>query len=269
MDFGPFHQSVFATHVGSGIVTDYANLLTPSAANSKGSYVTVASRTAFNAWGFFALIGRPDEAVSRYLVDFAVGEVGSETIILGDVPMTVNGFRNGDQFFVPISIPASVRVAARASSNNSTSIIRAGIILMGGGSSIPAMGAARTYGVTPGSTTAAFVDPGSTANTVSSWSIIASATDRPIRWLVLAAGGVNSGGNNGSWMIDIGLGATGSETVFISGLGRHRGTAGSMTPYYDYFPATIPISTRISARCKSDISTSIARRLEVAIIGVH
>lgn len=86
-------------------------------AHTKGSYAEVTSATSIKS-RWLALSAMPDSASfqSTWLLDLAIGAAGSEQIILADVHlygMVTVGLQHM-RMFLPIEIPAGVRVAARA-----------------------------------------------------------------------------------------------------------------------------------------------------------
>jgi hypothetical protein len=86
-------------------------------ANTKGSYTEITSATSIKS-NWLVLSAIPDSAIltSTWLLDLAVGAVGSEQVILPDLHLFGSAGIGLEQmrFFLPIALPSGVRLAARA-----------------------------------------------------------------------------------------------------------------------------------------------------------
>lgn len=92
-------------------------------ANTKGSWVELASSTSADIDYLLVMIGPNDNAVignanSNFLIDIATGAAASETVVIANIPYQHNSFEyhfnTTHAFFLPIS--SGTRVAARAQS---------------------------------------------------------------------------------------------------------------------------------------------------------
>ena len=103
-------------------------------------------------------------------------------------------------------------------------------------------------GVVSGSSVNVIVFANSTANTKGAWAEIHASTPYPIEgfWLSLDYGNNTA---NRDQLIDIGIGASGSEVVLVSNI---YGTYDAGSTHLYYIPLSVPAGTRISARSQSN-----------------
>jgi hypothetical protein len=119
---------------GSGAIQGFA--VDPGATiNVKGSYVALSTSVTNDLSGFFITWDVQNRASSTgsymdYLVDFALGGIGSEVVILPNVMIARNSFTGGVLYgpqttpFLPIPIAAGSRLSCRAQAYNVTALDR-------------------------------------------------------------------------------------------------------------------------------------------------
>lgn len=103
------------------------------------------------------------------------------------------------------------------------------------------------------------------ANTKGSWAQVVSATDRDWYgfWISFSAA-VSPSGLNAAQLVDVGIGAAGSETVVVSNIlagGRFplTGTTISLNDPPMYIPIAIPKGTRVAVRTQSATASRVCR----------
>lgn len=95
-----------------------------------------------------------------------------------------------------------------------------------------------------------------TANTKSAWVVLIASTTIPCSFLMLIA---TLGNTNQSFLIDIAIGATGSEKIIINNLLVSFGNASEPLPCYFAIPLSLPVGVQISARAQSSGTTNEVR----------
>jgi hypothetical protein len=107
--------------------------------------------------------------------------------------------------------------------------------------------AVRTHGATGGASYATVVTPHNTANTKGSYAQIVAATAFDANWLLVQFAGILL---NSPHLIDVAIGAGGSEQIVLPDLFAHPpGVVGSSPSYL--FPVFVPKGSRIAARAQS------------------
>ena len=202
-------------------------------------------------------------------LDIAVGADGSEQVIAPDL-MLSGGRQLGTIWQVPIPVPEGSRLSIRAIATNATTI-EVGIMLIGRSfqNSSP-MSRMTSYGVVAGDEGGVVVDPGGTANTKGAWAEIEAATANPMKILNVAIGNrQNLSRADANWLIDLGIGAGGSETVVIPDFYINADSnATCMRPTNTWFPVAIPEGVRLAVRAQCSINDATNRLFDVLLYGV-
>src|SRR3990172_6877060 len=252
--------------------TDLTATATP---DTKGSYVEVAASTAFDAHGLLIQLNNASTGASDYLIDVAVGAGGSETIIAanlyvgsGDSPVSADGYG----YLLPISIPAGTRLSARCQSHAASGVIRITIVLMGEGFiTPPGLGRVTTYGANTADSGGTQVDPGGTAHTLGAYSEIVASTTNPIRQLTITIGNMdNDVRTTAVWLLNLAIGAGGSEVVFIENLMLNCSSSVDLVQPQIFSPIGVnfPAGTRLAARAQCSIIDATDRLFDVILYGV-
>lgn len=125
-EFGFQHvDSLGSTTIDSGGTAIDAGAV----ANTKGAYTTIVNPTTDAYRGFYVLTGNnsTDRLTGQFMVDIAVGGIGSEQIIVPDLQISASGSNyvlppsSGPFFF---NIPSGVRLAARCQCSVTTAADR-------------------------------------------------------------------------------------------------------------------------------------------------
>jgi hypothetical protein len=252
-------------------------MTTGNPAHTKGAYVEMLTATTFPAIGFYLLVfghlgGKYDE-----LIDVAVGAAGSEVNIIsnlyygnGDDTLT-SGQRNMPLYF-PLSIPAGTRISARCQGGKAASTYTGFRMYLVGGTlqQMPAQGVSVTYGADTSDSGGTLVDPGGSLHTKGAWTELAASTSYPIRWLYMTTGfrAIDRGG--GSWLIDVGVGAVGSEVVIVPNqfVATYLNAGPIQPQWIGPMAVDIPANTRLAVRAQSNANDATQRLIDVSLIGV-
>jgi hypothetical protein len=219
------------------------------------------------ACGMLTIILRGSN-VARWLVDIAVGSAGNERVVIPNLHWGINVFGPMVYSF-PISVPAGSRISARARYNPGTGAktIIVGVIV--GGNTLLTTPLSQVVAYGPETTTNGLVavDCGATANTRSGWVEIAAATDRPSRWAVVGLGhDFGNDGTSATYLLDIGIGAAGSEQVIIPSLPFCTTSAlDGPFPLTYALPISIPAGSRLAVRAQCSVTITPDRVLDVGL----
>lgn len=250
---------------GSGIV------VTPGGvAHTKTAWVELIARTEFSSDGFYFGCITANTGISDYLVDIAVGEEGSERVILEDVLYSSGGSDAGPAlFYVPIPIQGGERVSARAQSND-TAAVSVGVHVnpvAGGMHRAMRCSEAVTYGAFPATTRGTQVDPGAGANTKGVWVEVARET-RGFRFAVMLFGGINNAAQtsqNRLW--DLGWGMGGGERVLVGDMRARVTSTELIQPHSFQVFGSIPAGERLVTRMQSSTTDATDRLGDLVVIG--
>lgn len=245
---------------------------TGGSTDTKGSYSELIASTAFDAAGFF-LSFTSVEATERFLIDISIGAAGSEEIILADVIYALRVTHSANiGLWVPHSIPSGTRVSCRGQATNANETFDALVVLIGV-SALPS--AAFNRGETAGADTVnsigTDVDPGGVANTKGSWVEIIASTAFDYREMIVAVGNSDDfgKGSNDSVLVDVGVGAAGSEEVILPDMLFGQGTTldGLSPPSVGPVPIHVPSGSRLAARAQSSGTNANDRIIDVLMHG--
>lgn len=235
----------------------------------KGSYAQLIASTVRDAKGVWIEIESNENAQARGLIDVAIGGAGSEQVIFPNL-FSVPVARARTIYPIPIQIPAGSRIAARGQysatfspANITAHLLPAGMG-MGGG-----YGFLEASGVDTLDTSGTAVDPGVTANTKGSWVELVAATTRTYRQVTLALLKTAALSSTLGWLVDIGVGAAGSEVVVVPDLMAGAYQFGNyITPAMATRPVNIPAGSRVAVRAQSTSTNATDRVFDAILYGV-
>lgn len=238
-------------------------------ANTKGSYAQLIATTPFAATGIMLSVFRMSANNGRFLVDIAVGAGGSEVVIVADLSVGGTG-SNGlyqNHVWIPLAVPAGVRLSARCQCSTASRTIQVMAHLTGQGMMPGApCQKARHYGADTSATRHTQVDPGATINTKGAYAQIVASTDMPCSWLFLDFGSFGGATTDLSWLADLAVGAAAAEVVVIPNLSFSCETAVDGAGAWWYaFPFSIPAGTRVSCRAQCTVNTATERILDASV----
>jgi hypothetical protein len=242
-------------------------------ANTKGSYSQLIATSSFPAVGILISFSRHNAGGSGfdYLVDIAIGAAASEHVIISNLVSSGGAEQGTYTYFFPCSIPAGSRISARIQSTTASVGTRINCLLLGGGfAQAEQFSGVDTYGANTTDSGGTSVDPGGAANTKGSYVEISSSTNHKHHYIVVGIGlQTNIIRTTGSWLMDIAIGALGSEQIIVPDIDFSCHSLGSMiTPYAIVIPIQVPAGSRIAVRLQSSITDASDRLMDVVIYGV-
>lgn len=251
------------------------NVQTGTSNNTKGSWVQlVASTDVDTSWLGLSFGNFENIAGIDYLFDIGVGAAASETAIVNNICLSARGtwIPTSPPLF-PVSIPSGSRIAARAQCSNSGVSGRATKLaahLFGGGSAQSSPhGLVTTMGANTADSGGVNVDPGAVAHTKGAWSELSSSVPFSTRWLVVAIGNqINGGRSLANWLVDLGTGAGGSETVVVPDVCIQCIASGTIIPQLISLPLSLPAGERLAVRAQCDITDATDRTFDAIAYGV-
>lgn len=236
--------------------------------NVKGDWTQVLAATISDTIGMIVVIAGTGN-VSQYLIDIGIGAEGSESVVVSNIPISAVHYRYHACFFIPIRIPSGSRIAARGAGNVAATTVNINLVPIYGVGASQAFTVFDTYGADTSDSGGTSVDPGGTASQWGSWTII--GTSLGVRQLLIGITGYDSARANATWLLELGIGAPGSEVAIMSYiyLGTYT-TSDIVTPnFIGFFPIEIPAGSVISARLYCSINTAGDRLLDVVLIGAR
>jgi len=256
-------------------VTFGKNLVTGAANTKNASWLELIASTPFHAHSLIVLPG-PDDPTD-YLIDIAIGAAGSEVIIINNLTHSHGntlyyGQNVVSMFQIPVNIPAGTRISVKAQGYAATKTISFSAYILNNNNfkGIYPTGKIITYGANTADSGGVSIDPGGTVKTKGAWSEITSSCEA-LQGLVMAFGNQRNANRAwAGWIIDLGIGAAGSEQVLIPDWGlMGNQTTSALTPTYSpYLPISIPAGTRLSMRAACYINDATDRLIDGFIYGV-
>lgn len=267
--FGVLHLPPVLTTEAIDYTASTRTSLIPSSsgtANTKGSWVQSVASLSADVYGVlvdcasFAFVGTN----CSMLFDIGVGAAASEVVVVPDLPMggvqNANANQSG-QWFIPIFIPRGSRVSIRIASAVGGRSVLIRLTYFGSlngkkpSDKIVAMGV-----VSAGSRGTVLTAPGS-INTKGAWTqIIASTVEGFEGLLVSVDGGGATSQAGSSALLDIGMGASGSERVIIPDLLLASGagvTSSWMISPHGAYPVRVPTGVRLAARYQASVVAGV------------
>lgn len=266
-----------ATAIGVVTATSTGTLITGSGSTfTKSAWAQLTASTASDLDWLLVSAESTTTGGTAFAIDVGIGGAGSETVILANLNYSdpVGGANN---YFLPVSIPAGTRVAARMSSGNAGDTFR--ILLHGFEDTYHSAGsgsAVDTYGFSTLTNLGTAVDPGATANTKGAYSQIVSSTTNDLAgFIVIIDAQDHTTGSVGTiqWLLDVAVGASGSEVIILPNLYQigfaAAGGINLMIQQQTYYPIPILAGTRIAIRAQCSVNTASDRLLGITIYGVR
>lgn len=270
-DFGP-HAGDIRSSVGLVAITPHAT------AHTKGSWATQDGSTPDRVDGLYITpVFFGDNSTRRtVLVDVGVGS-GPTTLIsnLMVCPSHVanNSREVAQHAYFPVALPQSELFKMRAqSSMSSHPDVYAYVMPMKSG--LPCVGSVvDTYGADTANSRGTTLTASGTDNTYGSWVQLTASSER-VKAIVLAFGHGQADWSTftNQWaIVDIGIGAAGSETeiLTVADLGASSGTQILAQQWYGPYFLDIPAGTRISARVRKQYTSASQRTIDVILYGIR
>lgn len=249
------------------VVGNQTSLFLPGTPHTKGNWaspLTLGDQSA--AWINFSLGRHPSTTGDRsLLIDLAITTGGSETIV---APNLLLGYHAPRSILLPLHIPAGATLRMRGQSGGASFSIPCRVTAYLGepDSGLTTPGKITAYGVNTGTTAGASAVPSGASK--GNWVQLTAATTAPIHALMVLAQASSISGSDTTFLADIGVGASGSETVIVPNTlwRQYDPYIYPMSPHFLPLSMSIPAGTRLAARCAMDFSGSLP--LHVAAYGI-
>jgi hypothetical protein len=258
---------------GTNAAASLGTTLTASGStNTKGSYAQLVASTPYDASGFWLLLSGASSLTAGYLVDLAIGAAASEIVLVPNVPFNIQSAANSGTLaiFVPCAIPAGTRISARVQSSTGSTTVTAAVVLLDGSfDEDSSLAAPQNYGALTASSVGTSIDPGASANMKGSWVQIAASTTYDIGALQLICDTQKNVTTIAqTWLIDIGIGAGGSEKVIAPNISLSCNAGPMLTnPAPPLIRCQIPSGTRLAIRAQGTNGTSATRKFGATLLG--
>lgn len=243
--------------------------------NTKGAWVELLAASSRPAVGMIVGIRRGHTALMSSLIDIGIGAAASETVIVPNLigDCGTNLLTRSGPILIPIAVPAGSRIAARAQATVASANPRVQVTLLYGSWHGQALSRVTDYGTNTADSGGVSVDPGAVANTKGAWSQITASTTHPMRALIIGVGNMANSGRsvNTDWLLDIGMGGSGSETVIVADQQIECSTTDDLVSptFIGPIPCNIPAGTRLAARSQaSNVGDDNDRLFDVIIYGL-
>lgn len=239
--------------------------------NTKGVYTELITSTGYDADGIMITLQQNSGTVGA-LMDFAIGAAGSEQIVMANV-IIGQVTRLSTYVFIPISLPAGSRVAARVQATASgqafaiaTHLYRAGLW------GPPPGGTIVTFGADTSDSGGQVIDPGAVLDTYGAWAQLSASTGQDIAGIYLMVANRQNAAPTDqatNFYLQLGIGAAASEVVIwgpIRFSSSSVGTYGPLPPVW--FPVSIPAGSRLAARARAGTTDATDRLFDLVVYGL-
>lgn len=253
----------------------HANNVTVSVANTKGGWTELIASTPQPADMLFLYLMHSGTS-SQCLIDIGIGGAGSEVVVASDIFMDNERYSSGcggQVIPVPIHVPEGVRLAVRFQASSTAETLYVGCVMTHGGWYV-GKGFAKQIGegLLAASSRGTDVDPGGTANTKGSWQELVASTSENYAafWMSIGWSANSAATASTQWLIDIALGAGGSE-VIIAGDLCLQVEAIADRQCYSLLPVMhVPIAagTRVAVRAQSTETDATDRLFDCTFNGL-
>jgi hypothetical protein len=266
-----FHPGARCETLGVTESTTTAATVTASGtANAKGAWTSLGQTTM--EWRSM-LLCVAQTAASNKAIDVGLSTDGTNFgIVVPD--LIFQGLKNADQigiYSLPLRVPLGAFVGVRCAASTASHVLN-----VSASGSTRGINGSEGYSMavalfTPTLSRGVAIDPGGTANIKGAWTqLIASSPVEvdAISIMIGQAGDVNRT-NNATALLDIGLGASGSEAVIIPNLFLRWTTTldGPFLTGEVILPISIPSGSRLAARGQCTDVTAGDRTFDVSIHG--
>lgn len=242
------------TIAGGGGVT-----FTCGVANTKGSWAVVSAATPWEAHGIYVGLTIKSAAADA-LVDIGLGTAANEFVLIPNLYWTGGSSSSYNKgFWIPVNIPAGVRLAVRAQSATASLTGLCSITLFEQAMlGLPSVGRVTALGaITATSLGTALGAPG--AGAWGAWTQIAATAGENFKWIMPVFGDLSIASRTSGQRFhgQMGLGAAAAEI----GLGPEYPWSSSSTSFstnmHHGFWTDIPSSERVVARYGSSAATTL------------
>jgi hypothetical protein len=261
---------------GTVLGTTQATALTNSGTSHvKGPYAQLVASTPFAAAGVLVQFATANAGTGQsFLVDVAIGAAAAEQVIIANLLLETASNAGTLQgcVWIPLTIPAGVRLAARQQNNAVSGTIAVNVILLAGGlAGLPTGSRCLTLGIDTATSLGAIIDPGGTVNVKGAYTELTASATHDVRTLLFAIGAnLNTAGSVARWFLDIAVGAAAAETVYLPNL-LFSVAAAARSPLPSWIgpiPVSVPAGTRLAARAQCNTPDPTDRKFTLAAYGI-
>lgn len=234
--------------------------------------------TTFDWWGFNVQFMMDTSSAQIFGYTIYTGGSGSEQILVDDVitQSTNNSDTDAaDGAHFPLFVPKGTRISVAIRDNDgSTSVGRFTIQghsktwTSGGGGHRGTLRA----GFVSGGTMAPMVDPGSSSNTKGAYTELVDPTLGDVAGFnVYVTNNDNFSSSDYFWLVDIAVGAVGSEKVIVSNISIFSNTSADKMRPQSLGPFWVPIpkGSRVSARAQCSGTGTTDRKFGIVVRGFY
>jgi hypothetical protein len=227
----------------------------------KSAWIELSPSLPFECAGLlFTVIAIGSGSSPRVLFDLGLGAAGSEQPIVANVPIVFVADRVYASIFFPIALPAGQRLVIRgqtANAGGSFDLYYHLELYAKIGDGPPGYGSSATYGAITASSDVETLSGGAPGFVAGSWVQYSSAA-RPARAAMVFASLVSATNANYEAIVELGIGASGSEQVLGSGFHFLSQAANNIfcSQVVGPVPLAIPGGQRLVARLRSGPTTT-------------
>jgi hypothetical protein len=248
--------------------------VTGGAANTKGSYVVVGTTTADTSFALVKVSGFANVS-TRGLMDIAVGATGSETIVANNLCIGSPSNNNQAQWGIPLVIPKSTQINARCQTSTATDNMHVVVYTFDGAfTQMEGAGGLDSIGADLSNSRGTLVDAGAVANTKGAYAVLTASSARDYMGFFFTVDqGSQTGWNFQNFLIDVAIGATGSEKIifpefYVKAVGSLVSN-GFFSVTSHFIAVAVPAGTQIQARAQCDTATASQRVIGVTLYGLY
>lgn len=237
-------------------------------ANAKGSWVELSSSTSADAQGMIVSL-RFFGGTGDALVDIGTGGAGAESVVVADLPCHSENDQAMPVYHIPLPISSGTRVAARCQTTGGSASVKVLVYLISTTVNLEDITSVATYGTNAADSGGTEIDPGASTNTKGSWVEITSSLSADVKFVIpMIHNRGNSVRDSAGWLLDIGTGSAGSESVVVADLALMARSAGDVIRPANYppFPIEIASGTRVAVRAQSTINDATDRLFDFSMV---
>jgi hypothetical protein len=245
-----------------------ATWTTSGTTNAKSAYVQLAAATTFDIGMLMLNLAMTSQVTSgqSMAVDIAIGASGSEIDILPNLVFSWSGLPPcSGMMMLPIHIPEGSRVSFRyAQSANGDAF---SLALTGFTTNHQFVSGYDALGYVSANTNGtAMAGGGGASNVKGAFTQLVSSTTVSYVGLIVSID-TEFQSSNANWLLDVAVGASGSEVVIIPNMSFSIRTMAGC--WFGFVPIVVPTGSRLSARIQTDNYVNSFTRPSVTMYGAR
>lgn len=246
--------------------------MTSGSSNTKGSWADIGGTTTLD-YNAITLIFANGNAAD-YMFDLGVSDGSNRWNLVSDLHLPFLRIANEHMLMVtlPLYVPSGTQLSGRIAASGASLV--AAVQLIGHASGLGgAPGFSKCFPLfSPSSSRGVTIDPGGTANTKGSWTQVTSSTSEAAKAIlgIIGHAGDVSRAATASMLLDIGIGAGGSEAVLYPDASFSWGATGDgplNNIQVPVFACDVPGGSRLAARAQCGITTAGDRTVDLSLYG--